>query len=64
MVGIKSALSSMISKTPFNTFISNETVKDDWKTAISVAKQQEISMPTIAKEVVNQNLIHHIDICL
>lgn len=47
---------SQYTKTPFNTFISNETVKDDWKTAISVAKQQEISMPTIAKEVINQNL--------
>lgn len=47
---------SQYAKTPFNTTISNETVKDDWKTAISVAKQQETSMPTIAKEVVNQSL--------
>lgn len=47
---------SQYAKTPFNTTISNETMKDDWKTAISVAKQQETSMPTIAKEVVNQSL--------
>lgn len=43
-------------KTPFNTTISNETMKDDWKIAISVAKQQEVSMPTVAKEVINQSL--------
>ena len=47
---------SQYAKTPFNTIISNETMKDDWKTAISVAKRQETSMPTIAKEVVNQSL--------
>lgn len=47
---------SQYAKTPLDTTISNETTKDDWKTALSVVKQQETSMLTVAKEVINQSL--------
>ena len=42
---------------PFTAEISNETVKEDWKTIITVADEQGIAKPTMAELVKNESLI-------
>lgn len=41
---------------PINTSINDETMKDDWKTAIEVSATSNTSMPSIAAIVTNQTL--------
>lgn len=42
---------------PFTAEISNETVKEDWKTIITVADEQGTAKPTMAELVKNESLI-------
>lgn len=47
---------NLYGKEPIYTHIENATTKDDWKVIISSANIAKTSIPTIAKEVINQSL--------
>lgn len=47
---------NLYGKEPIYTHIENVTTKDDWKTIISSANIAKTSIPTMAKEVINQSL--------
>lgn len=47
---------NLYGKEPIYTHIENATTKDDWKVIISSANIAKTSIPTMAKEVINQSL--------